>query len=278
MKIKILIILFFLSSSSGMLFAWGEEGHALIARKAVELLSDEMTDFKKWKQYIEDHSSDPDKRKKDDKSEEPKHYIDIDFYREFRMGEMIYDKEALVGRYGDSIVTAMGILPWATLDTYNGLVYAFKQKNRDRMLVYVTDLAHYVADGHQPMHTVLNYDGQLSNQKGLHARYEIHMVNKYLKELENSFYHQAPYYIDNPLDYIFYYITNANLISDLVFTADNAAVGQAGERDSDDYYKILWFRTKYITTMQMNNAANALASMIHSAWLDAGKPDLNDFE
>jgi hypothetical protein len=242
MKLKILII-FFISSGLSLLFAWGGEGHTIIASKAVELLPKEMNDFKQWQQYISEHSVDPDERKKEDPSEAPKHYIDIDFYREFRMGEMINDREALIGRYGDSIVTAMGLLPWATLDTYNNLVYSFKTKNRDRMLIHATDLAHYVADGHQPMHTVLNYDGQLTSQKGLHARYEIHMINRNLEEIQNSFYEQTPYYVEEPLNFIFHYISNASLISDLVFTADNAAYGQTGERDTDDYYKVLWFRT-----------------------------------
>jgi hypothetical protein len=277
MKIRIFTLLLLLCSFN-FLFAWGEEGHALIARKAVDLLPDEMIGFKVWQKYIEEHASDPDIRKKDYKSEEPKHYIDLDFYQEFRMGEMIYDYNALIGRYGDSIVTKMGILPWATTDTYNNLVLSFKEKNRDRMLVYVTDLVHYVADGHQPMHTVLNYDGQLTSQKGLHARYEIHMVNRYLQEIEDAFYDQTPFSIENPQDFIFYYIINANLVSDLIFTADNTAYGQTGSRDNEDYYKILWFRTQYITKLMINNAANATASMIYSAWLEAGKPAFNDFE
>jgi hypothetical protein len=277
MRIKLLTLLF-LFSSINFLFAWGEEGHALIAKKAVDLLPAEMAEFKLWQKYIEEHSADPDKRKKDDKSEEPRHYIDIDFYQEFRMGEMIYDFNALAGRYGDSIVNKMGLLPWATEETYNNLVFSFKDKNRDRMLIYVTDLVHYVADGHQPMHTVLNYDGQLTSQKGLHARYEIQMINRYLQELENSFYYQEPNYVSDPRNFIFDYITTANLLSDPLYSADNIAFGQAGTRDSDEYYKILWFRTQYLTKLMMNNAAHATASMIYSAWLDAGKPGLNDFE
>jgi hypothetical protein len=259
-------------------YGWGDKGHALIARKAVELLPEEMNNFKEWGEYIEDHSSDPDKRKKEDPTEDPKHYIDIDYYREFRNGEMIYDKEILTGIYGDSIVTEYGVLPWATVEAYNSLVQALKDRNRDRILIYASDLAHYVADGHQPMHTVLNYDGQHSGQKGIHARYEIHMVDRYLDELENAFYKQSPFVVEDPLKYVFHYITTANIISESVFHSDLVAYGQTGSWDSDDYYKILWFRTKYITSQQMNNAAKALASLIYTAWNNAGKPDLNNVE
>jgi len=246
----------------------------LIARKALMLLPEEMSAFKQWAEYIEEHSPDPDKRKREDKSEDPKHYIDIDFYKEFRNGEMIYDKNKLSELYGDNTVKEMGILPWATVNTYNNLIQAFRDKNRDKILIYSSDLVHYVADGHQPMHTIINYDGQLTNQKGIHARYEIHMVNRYLNELDNSFYQQFPFYVNNPLEFVFYYITTANVISSVLYDADDKAFEETASRDSEEYYRILWFRTKYITILQMNSAANDLASLIYSAWTSAGKPDL----
>ena len=99
---------------------------------------------------------------------------------------MIEDKKELTAIYGDTMVTKQGILPWATLDTYNKLIQAFKDKNKDKVLLYTSDLGHYVGDGHQPMHTMLNYNGQLTGQKGVHARYEIKMVDKYIKDIDSS--------------------------------------------------------------------------------------------
>ena len=43
---------------------------------------------------------------------------------------------------------------------------AFKEKDKDKVLLYASDLAHYVGDGHQPLHATINYNGQLSDQKG----------------------------------------------------------------------------------------------------------------
>lgn len=276
MKIKLYIILFILSLFPITTYGWGEEGHELIAKKALLLLPEQMSSFKVLSEYIEKHAADPDKRKRDDKTEEPKHFIDIDFYPEFRQGHMIFDQDSLKAIYGDSVVSDMGILPWATLQTYKNLVQALRDKNRDRILIYSADLAHYVADGHQPMHTMINYNGQLSGQKGIHSRYETHMVNRYLNVLDNSFYTQTPFFVPNPLDFIFYYITNANLVSDVLYDADMKAFNETGSRESEEYYSILWFRTKYITTLLMNNAAEALASLYYSAWTEAGSPDLTD--
>jgi len=276
MKKKYLLLLICIVFAFNNAYSWGDKGHSLIARKAMAILPEEMAEFIKWEEYVGEHASDPDKRKRHDQSEEPKHYIDIDFYSEFRDGNMVFDKNKLAARYSDSIVTEMGLLPWATLETYKNLVQSFKDKNRDRILIYLTDLAHYVADGHQPLHTILNYDGQLTDQKGLHARYEIYMLEKYFNEISDAYYTQTPFYVNTPLEFIFHYITTANLVSEVIIHSDMEAFRQAGSRDNDEYYKILWFRTKYITVLQMNNASNALASLIYSAWTDAGKPGLND--
>ena len=49
------------------------------------------------------------------------------------------------------------------------MVIAFKEKNIDYILKNSADLGHYVSDAHVPLHTIQNYDGQLTNQKGIHA-------------------------------------------------------------------------------------------------------------
>ena len=38
-----------------------------------------------------------------------------------------------------------------------------------KVLFLATDLGHYIANAHVPLHTTLNYNGQLSNQSGFHA-------------------------------------------------------------------------------------------------------------
>ena len=40
-------------------------------------------------------------------------------------------------------------------------------------------LSHYVSDAIQPFHGVINYDGQLTKQNGIHARFESALVERY---------------------------------------------------------------------------------------------------
>lgn len=284
MKIKygklaaLLFIILFLLIPSTNLYGWGEKGHKIINRKAVDYFPEEMKAFRAWKDYLGDHASDADIRRYSDKTEAPKHFIDIDYYKEFLAGRMIENKDSLISVYGEQTVTKIGLLPWATLDTFNNLVKAFKDRNKDKALFYASDLGHYVADGHQPMHTVVNYNGQLTHQKGVHARYESTMINRYYQEIENSFENCNALLIQKPLDYIFSYITNANSVCGVLFDADNFAAKQSGKTEGDDYYRLMWFRTGYITEVQFNKAAQDLAALIYTAWVEAGKPGFADFK
>jgi S1/P1 Nuclease len=260
----------------GFIYSWGEKGHAVINAKAVALLPQEMDSFKIWKDYLAEHASDADIRRKTDKTEAPRHYIDIDFYKEFLSGKMVENKDELISKYGDSTVTAKGILPWATLQTLNNLTEAFKEKNRDKILIYAADLGHYVADGHQPMHTTENYNGQLTGQKGVHFRYEVTMVDKHINTLEQITDSSNVDYISTPLNFIFNYISNANSVNVVLLDADKLAHEEAGSTESDDYYRIFWFRTGYVTKMQFKTAEEDLASLLYTAWVNAGKPIFAD--
>lgn len=262
--------------NSLQIFGWGKEAHKLINTKAVELLPAELLLMNSWKEYIGEHASDPDIRRdtKQDTTEWPRHFIDIDFYAEFLDGNMIQDKNQLISIYSEDTVIKMGLLPWATFDTYNCLVQAFMEKNRDKVLIFAADLGHYVGDGHQPFHTMLNYDGQLTDQKGIHGRYESEMVNKYIDQLNSSISDRKVEYVSDPLNYIFNYLTISNSVAPIVFNADKLAYKQTESHGSKDYYRLMWFRTQYITMDLLSNAAGVLASLIYSTWVDAGKPNL----
>ncbi|HKI77249.1 MAG TPA: hypothetical protein VKA26_01770, partial [Ignavibacteriaceae bacterium] len=252
--------------------------HKVINRKAVDYFPEEMSAFKAWKDYLGEHASDADLRKKDDKSENPKHFIDIDYYKEFLEGRMIENMDSLISIYGEKIVKKIGLLPWATVETYFNLVSSFKEHNRDKALIYASDLGHYVADGHQPMHACLNYNGQLTNQNGVHLRFESNLVDRYISEIDNSFVDCKVEFVKSPLDFVFNYVTEAYSVSVVLFDGDKYATEKAGSNSSDEYYRLYWFKTKYVTEIQFNKAAQDLAALIYSAWVDAGKPGFSLFD
>lgn len=265
---RLLIILFIPLT----IFSWGDKGHKKITELAFKMLPAEIGFTEAAKKEIIARSVDPDYRKKEDPSEPNKHFIDIDFYKEFLDGQMIKSHDSLLTIYPDSIVTKMGMLPWATLNTFDKLVGAFKSKDIGKITLYVFDLAHYVGDGHQPLHTTLNYNGQLTSQKGIHFRYEIEMFDKNINLFDEKFLEMEPVYVNNKLDYIFDYITESNSFVDVILSADKFAYKKSKNVFDDEYYRLLWFRAKYLTIDQVNSSAFALASLIYTAWLDSGKP------
>lgn len=266
--------LLLISLAASVLLGWGNEGHKLINKKAIDLLPAEMSDFMKYQDYISMHAPDPDDRKKEDSTEPNKHYIDIDFYKEYNNGTLLRNKEELHKIYGDSVNT-LGVLPWATIETFNNLSKAFVERDRDKVLILAADLGHYVADGHQPMHTMVNYNGQLSGQKGIHMRYEVEMVDKYLDQLVNNYTNCSVKKIDEPLEFVFGYISNSNSVAEVIYDADLDLL-QKYSVNQDEYLRLLWFRTNYITKILINTAAEDFASLLYTAWLNAGKPSLNE--
>ena len=60
--------------------------------------------------------------------------------------------------------------------------------------------------------------------------------------------------------------------------ADKQADSIAGSTDGDKYYDLLWDKTKYVTELEFVKGEQALASLIYTAWVDAGRPKFSDFK
>jgi len=98
------------------------------------------------------------------------------------------------------------------------------------------------------------------------------MVDNYLSVIENSYEEHKPFYIKNVKNYIFDYIVEANDYIEMILAADNYANGKTGGKFDREFYRLLWFKTKYVTINEINSAAFCLSSLIYTAWIDAGKP------
>ena len=102
------------------------------------------------------------------------------------------------------------------------------------------------------------------------------MIDKFFNELSSETEGTKVEYIDKPFDYIFNYISDSNSLGEALLSSDKFAEKKAGSTETDEYYNLLWFKTKYITKIQFENAYNYLASLIFTAWTDAGKPSIDE--
>ncbi|MCB8995571.1 MAG: T9SS type A sorting domain-containing protein [Bacteroidales bacterium] len=267
---KSIFSLIFIATSL-ILISWGNTGHRIISGSAFLSFNSEMTQFLDWKSFLVDHASDPDTRRNNDPAEGPKHYIDIDNYPEFvSNGRIAQTWDSIVAEHDYTYVINNGVLPWATLATYDSLKACFARRDWNKAKIFAADLGHYVADGYMPLHVTANYDGKFTGNSGIHSRYESSMVNTYASQLTYS--GDSVRQIENVNQYIFNYLYRNHSYVDSVLAADNYAKSINSNTSSAEYNAALWLKTKGYTLMLFREASISLSRLFYSAWVEAGRP------
>lgn len=258
---------------SFILISWGSTGHYKISNSAALSFNQQMEQFQSWSTILADHASDADIRRATDPTEAPKHYIDIDNYSEFvANGTVPQNMADAIAAHGESFVYDQGILPWATLISFDSLVACFERQDWEQAVLFASDLGHYVADGYMPLHICRNYNGQFTGNDGIHSRYESTMINAYVSQIN---YTGLP--IDEVQDvnqYVFDYLYANYVYVDSVIAADDYAQGISSNTSSTAYKQALWSYTKDFTTMLFQGASHSLAELIYTAWIQAGSPSM----
>lgn len=256
-----------------ILCSWGEKGHQKINSAAPQFFPSALNKYQGWSVVLSAHGSDPDKRRRTDPKEEIRHYIDIDAFTDFIENHKIVEgKEDAFSKYGTEFIKKNGTLPWVTDSVYHILVKEFKSKDWSKVLLTASDLGHYVGDGHMPLHLTLNYDGQLSQQKGIHNRYESKMIGLYTDSItvKRSHLHK----VKNVQRYVFDYMYKNYQFKDSLLNADKYAYEMANHEYNDLYYKTLWLKTKVFTDKMINDSSKSMSELIRMAWIEAGRPKM----
>jgi hypothetical protein len=292
---KTLLILFFISGIqlfySPHAATWGFFAHKEINRIAVFTLPAELTGFYKANiEFITEHAVDPDKRRYAVKDEAARHFIDLDRYGKSPLDSIPQKWDDAVKKYTEDSLKAHGIVPWHIDVMVKRLTAAFRAEDYDRILRISSDLGHYIGDAHVPLHTTKNYNGQLTNQKGIHGFWESR-----LPELFNDnydFFVGKARYIENPLEEAWKAVAESFAAKDsvLLFEAELNAKYPADKKYafenrgaslmkvysaeySDEYHKML----NGMVERRMRKAIVTVGSMWFTAWVNAGQPDLDKF-
>ena len=160
----IVLLLIFITTE---LYPWGFRAHKQITQMAVYTLPQEMVPFyKKYMDELINASVQPDIRRYVVDEEAPRHYIDIDHYGDSAVFNFPKSWNKALEVYDEDTLLEHGILPFAIFQTKYNLTEALREKNGARIIRYASDLSHYVADAHVPLHTTYNYNGQFTGQKG----------------------------------------------------------------------------------------------------------------
>ena len=258
--------------------AWGFNGHRFITERAIELLPPEIRPFfQKFRTTVVEHSISPDTyRTLGFTDEPPRHFLDMDAYGPFPFKDLPRDYQEAVDKRGRDFVIKNGTVPWRTEEIYNQLRDNFKQLAtapfaRDNVKLFSSVLSHYIGDSFQPFHAAVNYDGQLTNQQGIHSRFETELFDRYQDKLRIA---PGPVVqIPNVREFSFATLTDSFSHVDAILAADREAV-KGREFYDDGYFAQMFEKTGPIMEKRFSGAIAGVASLITSAWIDAGKPAL----
>ncbi|MBI4887008.1 MAG: hypothetical protein HY824_07940 [Acidobacteria bacterium] len=280
MRLVALAALLLLSSARGA-EAWGYDVHRFIMDRAVDLLPAELRPlFERNRAIVVERAIDPDTwRTAGFESEDPHHFINIDWdgYGAYPFAELPRDYAAAVSKFGRSRIEQNGTLPWRIEEFYGNLRRTFEAYRRPtaltrfNILLFAASVSHYVADALQPFHGVINYDGQVTGQRGVHARFETALFERYRAQLALAPPPMPP--VRDVRAFAFDRIVESAQLVPRLLQADREAIGARDAYD-DVYFAAFFASVRPVLERRLSEAVAASAALIAGAWEAAGRPPL----
>jgi hypothetical protein len=278
-------------------FAWGNEGHTYVNRVAAQKIPAEMPRFlRRAVVEIAYLGPEPDRWRNASElqlknAQEPDHFIDLErvdwlnplpatryeFYRK------LYEKRAAtIDRPDDYLPEHVGLQPYITLEIFGRLKAAFREYRRLRdlhqptapvehaIVFYAGWLGHYVADGSQPLHTTIQYNGWVgpnpngyTTQHGIHALFETAYVAQNVAAKDFSNLVHAPERLTDPFQQYVAYLRESNGQVEAVYALEKAG-GFSGKGTPEAFA---------FTTRRLTAGSQMLLNLWYTAWLDSAVPE-----
>ena len=243
-----------------------------------------ITFYKYHLHYLSEQAVAADHRRYVIPEEAPRHYLDFDYFGT----EVTRDWDELLQNFPTDSITEHGILPWHLISLKYSLISALKLGNVRNILRLSADAGHYIADAHVPLHTTRNYNGQLTNQRGIHGFWETR-VPELLHDHFDLWIGKA-HYVTN-WDLVIWDILLASYMAvDSVLLFDRTLTRNLPEEQKYSYEirlnKLVKVYSKEYTTAyhkalnyqverRMRAAILTVGSFWYSCWIDAGQPDMD---
>lgn len=181
-----------------------------------------------------------------------------------------------------------GILPYNLLAMQRRLTKAFEEGNAQLILRLSTEMGHYIADAHVPLHTTENYNGQLTGQDGIHAFWESRLPELFADDQYDYFVGPA-IYIQDPASYFWDVVLTSHSMLDSVLAIEKGLrqtyppdrqycyeerQGASVRTQCPDYARTYHERLDGQVEARMRASIRAVGSAWYTAWVDAGSPPL----
>ncbi|MEO8256802.1 MAG: hypothetical protein ABI868_05575 [Acidobacteriota bacterium] len=267
-------------AAPGPASAWGTDAHRFIMGRAIDILPAGLKPFfEHYRPELIVRAVDPDVWRNAGWDENHNHFVD------FGMPELgPYPFTALPREYGAALekfgmttLKKIGMLPWREAEEFGNLRRAFEGVGRGTsyapsdVVLFSAVASHYIQDAHQPLHATNNYDGGLTQQNGIHARFETALFDRFAAKLTITPGRISA--ITNPRDTAFEVLLASHQLVDQLLQADRDAI--AGKDSYDDQYFDRFFAAvRPMFEKRLADSVTATASLIVGAWEQAGKPAL----
>ncbi len=303
LRITALILVFVLLWGQTPVGAWGYEGHTMINRVAAQKIPAAMPKFmRESADRLAYLGPEPDRWRSSTEatlkySQEPDHFIDFeripaDFgdlpKDRYYFMRRLFERRAIALLSGvdktkadELLPDKVGLQPYITLEIYGRLKVAFREYRRlqtekkdtsgveHNIVLYAGWLGHYVADGSQPLHTTVNYDGWVEanpngyrTEKGIHWEFEGPYVGKSFADKDFSGLVGDPVQLKDPfVDYQKYLRESFALVSK-VYELDKVG----GFKDSGTP------EAREFTRQRLAAGSQMLLNLWYTAWMESAVP------
>lgn len=273
-----LLLLFLLTPSSAS--AWGFAGHQFIMRRAIDLLPAEIKPFfEHYRTEMTLRVIDPDLWRNVGWEDDPNHFLDfgVPEFGKFPFTGLPREYGAAIEKFGMATLNRYGKLPWREAEEFGNLRRAFESFAKEGLyapsdtVLFSAVASHYIQDACQPFHATINYDGQLTGNHGIHARFERDLIERYESRLTVTPGPVTP--ITNARDAAFDVLLAGYQLVDSILDADREAA-RSKEIYDDGYFENFFTKVRPILEKQLTVSIHATAGIIVGAWQQAGRPQL----
>lgn len=266
--------------------AWGDEGHRYINQVAAQRLPDDVPAFlRNAGARLTFLGPEPD-RWRDNRElykaltevNAPDHFIDID--RRENFAAIPNDRH----EYGDWLRSVgknpkdVGYLPYSILEGYQKVQvlfrmwrdpqYAAEREQIEQNIIYYAGIVgHYVADGANPHHTTIHFNGWATSanpenftREPLHWRFESDYVKSQMKPGDFSGLVKPATRLTDPFADVMNYIFESNKLVEELYRMDKTARWEGKNTNP---------RSKTFVAARLAAGAQMLANLWYTAWINS---------
>ncbi len=185
-----------------------------------------------------------------------------------------------------------GVLPWHLQRMQRQITQAFRRRDATAILRYCAEMGHYIGDAHVPLHTTSNYNGQKTNQHGIHGFWESRIPELFADE-SYDYLVGKPRQITNYTDYYWNIVLTSHSLVDSVLSIEkllrgtfppdrqmcpDVRLGISVITPCRDFAAAYQTAMRGMVERRMRATIYAVSSAWYSAWIDAGQPDLRQLQ